>query len=463
MGACGFLSGPATNSVIDQQINSVRAVGEEVYAKALTAIDGLSNVFVSTPASAGLSWGGTTPWQRGPVAQATGIAYVSPGRPDLAALTYKAPTDPRIVVGDLDEISSVIGDILDELRALIANRPEFAGISVQDRYLELFASYYASLSGQLSTVLAANPIPGDLQSRIDEWLQPGAIGMSAEVAQMLRDRAIIQADRAAYRAQRDALDEHAARGFSLPAGTVEAKIARARMELLDQEAAVNRDTLIQEAEWERDSRKTGMSMGLEYEKMLQERVFRLTDTARAIAGEWQANHIKVALAAVEVFKAELEAFAREAEALGKLGDTAAILLKTKIDEQQAYLEVFKTKLQAELGRLDAENKSSDNKIRLFNTDIQNELGRVGTLTKLEDIDVELKRIDSSISIEEDRLELQRTMETAKVVVEALSSVARTTSQLSAGWLSSLSMSASIGSSTSFGNSSSCSETYSYQG
>jgi hypothetical protein len=459
---CGLLSGPATNEVINQQISSVKEVGEETYAKALEAIDGLSNIFVSTPAEAGLSWGGKTPWQRGATAQTTGIAYISPERPDVTSLTYTAPPDPILVIGELEDITDSINDILDELRALIASRPEFEGISVQDRYLELFGSYYSSLTAQLAGVLSANPIPVDLSARIDEWLQPGAIGMSAEVAQLLRDRAIVNADRAAYKAERDALDEHAARGFSLPAGVTEAKIARARMELLDQEATINRDILIQEAEWERDSRKTAMTLGLDYEKMLQERFFRLTETARAIAGEWQANHIKVALAAVEVFKAELEAFAREADALGKLGDTLAILLKSKIDQQNAYLEVFKTKLQAELGRIEAETKVIDSRIRLYGADIQNESARIGTLTKLEDIDVDLKRIDSQIAIEEDRLELQKAMETAKVVVEALSSVARTAAQLTAGWVSSLNMSASIGTSTGFSSSHSCSESYTYR-
>ena len=32
---CGLLSGPATNEVISQQINSVKEVGEATYAKTL--------------------------------------------------------------------------------------------------------------------------------------------------------------------------------------------------------------------------------------------------------------------------------------------------------------------------------------------------------------------------------------------------------------------------------------------
>jgi hypothetical protein len=600
--ACGLLSGPATNAVIDAQINRVLSYGTTAYSTALAAIDGLQNVFSTGPAAAGISHA-QVPWQRGATAQQAGVVYNSPTRPETTELSYSAPIDPQIVLADLNDIASIINDILDELRAIITTRPTYDGLEVTDRYLELFASYYSMLSGWLTTTIETGwsnfsvsfdafsedlqvqlgdmqiadvadalqlrlaellvydgqavvgnaliesapdtiqtsldtMLADDGQTRLEEMLIDGAVGMPDAVAQALRDQAIVNADRAAYRAERDLVDEYAARGFALPSGVLDAKLARARAELLSQESEVNRTVLIESAKWERENRQFAITKSmenrrfsvdkgledhhfvidkklnnhqfsvakglessqfsleksledrrftitkdlevrqfsvtktmedhqfivtkqLEYERLLQDRFAKLADLAKGIAGEWQANHIRVALATVEVFRAEVEAYGRAADALGQMGNAAAILLKTKIDEQNAYLEVFKTKLNAELGRLDAETKITDAKVRIYGADIQNESARTGVLLKLEDIDVELKRLDANIEIEESRLELQELMETAKVTVEALNGVARTAATLCSGTLSSLSMSASIGTSTSFDNNSSCSENYQY--
>lgn len=412
----------------------------------------------------------------------------------------------------------------------------------------------------------------DGQTRLEEMLIDGAVGMPDAVAQALRDQAMVNATLAAYRAERDLLDEYAARGYSLPSGVLDAKTARVRGELLSQEAEVNRAVLIESAKWERENRQFAITKSMEnrqfsigkgiedhhfvvdrrlnnhqfaitkkqeskqfsitqdlenhrftidkelnnhqfaitkeldssqfsleksledrrftvtknlenrqfainktvedhqftvtkrieYEGILQDRVIKLADLSKGIAGEWQANHIRVALATVDVFRAEVEAYGRAADALGQMGNTASVLLKTKIDEQNAYLEVFKTRLNAELGRLDAETKMTDAKVRIYGTNIQNELARTGVLLKLEDIDVELKKLDANIEIAANQLELQELLETAKITVEALNGVARTAATLCSGTLSSLNMSASISTSTDFNNNVSCSENYQYR-
>ena len=105
---------------------------------------------------------------------------------------------------------------------------------------------------------------------------------------------------------------------------------------------------------------------------------------------------------------------------------------------------------------------TDAKVRIYGTNIQNELARTGVLLKLEDIDVELKKLDTNIEIAANQLELQELLETAKITVEALNGVARTAATLCSGTLSSLNMSASISTSTDFNNNVSCSENYQYR-
>lgn len=465
MGACGLLSGPATGSLITTQIDRVFGFGEEAYDKAIDAITSLKDVFAGTAGSStGVDTGGEyqVPWQRGPNAQTTGIAYLPPERPDLSGLAFVSPSDPAIVLDGLDDIAHVIADVLNQLQTLLGTMPEFAGIDVQDRYLTLFATYYDSLAARIGSVLAASSHVSAMQDRLSEWLVAGSVGMSPDVERALRDRATAAASQAAYRAERDALDEYAARGFTLPSGVVDAKVARARAALLSQESTIIRDTMIEAAKWERDTRQFAIEKGIQREGLLQDRFFKLQELAKAVAGEWQKNHIEVAMAAVEVYKAEIEAFGRAAQALSEMGSAAAMALKIEIDKQNIYLEIYKTKLQGELGRLGAEADIQKTRVGLYGEDIKNEMARVGTLTKLEDIDVELKRVDSNIAIEDARLEMQRMVEVAKITVEALNGVARTAAQLASGTLSSLSMSATVSAESSYRNESQCSETYTYQ-
>jgi hypothetical protein len=267
--------------------------------------------------------------------------------------------------------------------------------------------------------------------------------------------------RQAGQAQREAADEWAAKGFSLPGGVLDAKLAAIRQQAGDKEAELNRDTYIEAAKWEQDARKFGIESGMKYQAMLRESFFKQVELAKAIAETWQEQQIKVALALIEVYKARIEAWGQAAEALGKIGSTAAGIIKSKLDEQLALVELYKARLMGESERVGTEIKIVDADTRIYGMKLETEKSKVDVQLKLEDQDLELKRLDTSIELKSKELELQKLSEVTKVSVAALDGIARTASQLAAGALSALHMSASLSTGVGYNNSSGCNTNYNY--
>lgn len=69
------------------------------------------------------------------------------------------------------------------------------------------------------------------------------------------------------------------------------------------------------------------------------------------------------------------------------------------------------------------------------------------------------QIDAQVEMEQARLALQEALETSRIAVQAMGEIGRVSSQLAAGTLSALNMSASMSSSTGFSQSSGCSISY----
>ena len=467
MSDCALLNGPDSTAVIQQQLAAVSAKGDAAYNLALSAIGSLTNVFTDGAA------GEPAIWSSGGLVippQDKTITFVKPiPKPTAPDNDFDAPDNPPNVMGDLDEIADVLDEILNELRALIATMPEFDGVSINDLYLTLVDTWYAKLTNQINDILKACPAINVDDSEgtypaaiLRQWMdEDGSVGMPDNIERALLDRAFVTEDRKATQAQSEAMTDWLARGFSLPGGALESKLLTVAQQAGDQKAALNRDVLIESAKWERETRQWAVAKAIEYEGIQREFFLKVYELARTIAGEWQANHIKVQLAQVEVYKARIEAFAATANALQAMGATTAELIKAKVAEQNGYLEVFKAKLQAELARLDANVKIFDAELGLYKTDSDLENSRVGVQLKLEELDVQRERINADTDIKSMEMEINKLIETAKVTTQAYSNIAQTAGTLAAGWTSALSMQASIRTDLSYNNNSSCTTTYSY--
>ena len=458
MSQCGILSGPAAADLIEGQLATVQMKGDQAYQLALTAIGELRSAFDTGPAAIGMSWN-PNPQYSEPVDKTR--VFVTPPIPGQTIAPFAPPDDPENVLAGLDDLDDALNDILAELQALIAEMPAFDGVTITDQYLMLFASQYASMAAQLNAVLAACPPVALLYGTLVAWMQDGAVGMPADVEDAIRNRAFAAEDKQAFQAESAVLADWQARGFSLPDGALEARLGQIQGQARDKKAELNRDIKIKADEIERDTRKFAIEKTMTLEQMLTDRFLKLQELARTVAGEWQANHIKIQLAKVEVYKAEVDAFAAAARALADMGQAAATLIEAKLKEQDGYIRIFEAQLKGEETRLMADVKLRDSDVTLFNALVVAEKTELDVLFEQDRLELQRFSIDSNLDMKAQELELQKVLETAKVTVEANSAIARVAAQLSAGWTSALSMSAGISNSTGYSNSSGCSVSYSY--
>lgn len=455
---CGFLGGPDVSGTINTQLSTVMAMGSQSYATAMTAMEQLATYFERRAGEIGR-------WQPGVDAPGATpqLQYNPPDPvPSKPEAEFQKPSLPSTDLSGLDDLNNALADILLELKTLIRTMPEFDEVTISDQFLSLLATYYTQLSGQLTAVLAEHPTVTTVLYRLNEWLQPGSIGMSFEVEQAIRDRALTDIDKALFRAEQDIQDDWLARGFTVPSGVLDAKLALARTEAADRRAAINRDTLIEAAKWERETRQFVIEKGLAFEQVIGERFFKLREESRAIATTWQDNHIKIKLALVEVYKAEVQAFAEAARALSAMGSTATAIVEAKIAEQKLKLDRFDAALRSEVAARGDVVGLFGEEIKLYGARGQIESARIGALENNDQRAIQRNQITTQIGMKAKELELLKLIETAKVAVSSLDGIARTASQLAGGVFSALHMSASMSIGSSYDNSSSCSESHNYK-
>lgn len=454
MSQCGLVSGPAVSGVIENQLSAITGKGDAAYATAMAAMQQMATVFGSSVASVGV-WQPGTPGSGGTEA----IQFVKPSPKPSDPEPLDLPVPPNVGSLNSEDLEAMLSSVFAELKRLIGDLPDPPNVLVEDLFLNYFANYYAQLSYQLSSMLSGTPVVSLALTRLNEWLQPTAIGMPVAVERALRDRGQADIDASLARSEQEAIDGWAARGFSLPAGVLDLSLARARTEAVDQRAKLNRDVLIQSGEWERDARKFGIEKGLTYDANVRDSFFKLSTEARSIAATWQENHIKVKLAAVEIYKAEIEGFGKAADALLAMGAAASQLIDAKLNLARIALERYDALLKGEIAKSDFAIKLHANQIELYKQDALSEVSRVEVLAKTDERLLARERINADIDIKSRELELQKVIETARIAVSALDGIARTASQISGSVYSALNMGAEMRVSSNYDNNSSCSTNY----
>lgn len=184
--------------------------------------------------------------------------------------------------------------------------------------------------------------------------------------------------------------------------------------------------------------------------------------------EWKAygQAIQGELGRVEVYKAQTQAFAARVDAYKSEVDAERTKGTFDLEVQKLRLETwtrqaayYTTNLQAEIARVEAETKIFTSKTSLFSAEVQGETAKGDVAAKETGLRLQKTQISANVAMEEARLALQEVLETSKIAVQAMGEIGRVASQLSAGSLSALNMSASIGSSSSWDMKSGCSVNY----
>jgi hypothetical protein len=240
----------------------------------------------------------------------------------------------------------------------------------------------------------------------------GGEAMPPALAQALRDRAYTEANREEARAVAQAYDEFGTRGFSEPAGQLSRRVSEARSDALAKRQLINRDIYIQEQTVAIENLRFAVTGGIQLEGMN-----------------------------VQVFTAEVEA------AL-KAVDLAQGTNRLKLDGWRAQVEMFDTKLRAEIARVDTTLKAFLGEVDVYRADAQiataageydNRRFQLNLAQEQAIVDTEMKRADQSF---------EQMKYITSVMLEIKKALATVGTQLAAAAMSAVNVGASLSSSSS---------------
>ena len=297
--------------------------------------------------------------------------YETPLLPEMRAITLPVLDEP-----DLSSINALIA-------SLRANKPISPVLPETPNFGDLASYYYTLTNSQLTAFVGNCEALASVCPRLTELLAGGSIGIPAAVAQGLRDRAFAAEDRQAFQAEQESLSDWLARGFTLPGGALEAKLAQIRQLSRDKKAQINRDLWLEEAKLEIENLRFAIQQGIGYEGMLRDSWAKLYGIVQAMASADIETTLKVLEAALSLYKTQVEAWAVEfstikdqiqielaklevykaeldgQKLIGELNQQDVDLYKARWDAVKVQAEVYKTSvesanglLQAELGKLE---------------------------------------------------------------------------------------------------------------
>lgn len=190
----------------------------------------------------------------------------------------------------------------------------------------------------------------------------GQTGLPQAVEAALYARDAEREDENAQRAEQETIDEWATKGFTLPAGILNAKLARARQNSQNQRNTMSRDQLIHQHEVLLDQLKFGVAQGLAYENMFIQ-LFVVLEQMRLDAAKYTVDiALRIFEASIEQFKAEItQRQFQLALVEGKLKVDLGILqgYATYLQGQELVGQLNKQDLDLYLGKLQAVKIDAD--------------------------------------------------------------------------------------------------------
>lgn len=229
----------------------------------------------------------------------------------------------------------------------------------------------------------------DVKSRVTEMLA-GGTGLPAAIEAALFGRARGREDVLALKAEHDAFEAYAAKGFTMPPGMLVKQVQAIQEENRLKASTLNRDILTESAKWEIENLRFAVTNGIALEQLLQNlfnnaaaRVFeaarfrveadlRLHDSlVSAFNARMQAYQVEAQVfeARIRGEVAKLEAYKIQLEGLRVRGE----LNKQKVEIFSAMIEAVKNRIQAYVARVEAAKAQSDvirGRIDAYRADVQ---------------------------------------------------------------------------------------------
>ena len=169
----------------------------------------------------------------------------------------------------------------------------------------------------------------------------GGTGLPVAVEQAIWDRARSRETKTALANEAEVMRASEAMGFQLPSGVLAAQLREAQQNYYDKLSGLSRDVAIKQAEMEQENLKQTIAQGMQLESQLTDYSYKMEQLTFESAKFVADNAIQVHNAALDQFKALLQAY-----------EAYASVYKTIIDAQLAKAEVYKAQLQGEQAKAD---------------------------------------------------------------------------------------------------------------
>jgi hypothetical protein len=261
----------------------------------------------------------------------------APTRPDVDT-DITIPTAPDAGQPELDPLINItVPDFtFPTLPEFTETAPEFEGSSVVP-VLQWAEPTYAT------TILS------DVLAQVQTFLA-GGTGIPAAVEAALFARASDREDMLVEQAVKEAYDEFATKGYTMPPGVLVARTDQVRQKAYLSKQSASREITIKAAEWEIENLKFAVQQGVACENVLVN-IF-LNQAER----QFQAAKFEIE-AQLQYYNAQVALFNARQTAYS----TAAQVFKIEVDAELAQLEMYKTQIQGEL----AKSQLNESKVKVY--------------------------------------------------------------------------------------------------
>lgn len=300
------------------------------------------------------------------------LTATAPGdAPDTVTVTL--PTEPTIVLPDdptLEDITLPSVPTLN-LPTFTATLPGFDLTAPSDTFDYTYEAYAAQLPG--------------LITKVQEMLA-GGTGLPDEIWNSLWARARERGDMDAARAIEEATEEWSARGFSLPNGVLDKKIATARQQNQNASSELSREIAIKQADMEVENIRFAVTQGIALESLYAQ-IHQQAQQLKYEAARY------VLEAAVAIFNAQIAYQNAQLQAYV----TEAQVYRTRIEAELANVELYKAQLDGQriVGEINQQA------VNLYNAKLQ------GLLTHIEVYKGQLEGVRTLVDVNKNEIEAFR--------------------------------------------------------
>ena len=249
----------------------------------------------------------------------TNLPEINP--PEFNPADYVFPDPPTYIEINVPEAPSI------ELTAFTDNPPDF-NEAPPDTRINFTPEQYDSI------LLSA------LKAKVQEMLA-GGIGLPDAVEQGLYDRARARDDMAAAKAVDEAFDAFAARGFTLPPGTLLKQVNAVIEENRLKSQAHTRDVLIEAAKWRIENVRAALERGV------------------AIEAQLIQSHDNMQRLSLEALKAHADSEVARYNLLVSAYDVRSKVFATRLQAWEAGIKLVVERVNAYRARVDAERAKAD--------------------------------------------------------------------------------------------------------